>query len=393
MVQIKKRFIDLQAGPRLAFYSLIGIAAVAIATIIVWEESENAAFVADIKRLTGMSQDDLLVEDNSNQVKAWRQSIRQKCQAALNMEQVMDISKINKHGFVMSSVRKEQPRGDSAVRRCTRVVMDFGANIGDTSGKLIDAGMIGCSRPDIGPSATTPEVAFNVETKQFADTKRRNPLVMQFIKLMGEQGQDVGPEDYCYYGIEGNPVFTERLQGIEDFVLAMRPRPLRHIHFFTESVGAGEDGPTTLYLDTVNTAQNFWGSSIMKGHQDVKKSAANGDGKVEQLGTTVTGYTIGTLMRKTLKAFESGASPEDKKGNHLILKVDIEGGEYPLLHQAADEGTLCEFVKMGNKADLYIEFHSKKVTGDHEFVGRTQEMKDKLIACGVTFRNLAAWWA
>jgi hypothetical protein len=204
------------------------------------------------------------------------------------------------------------------------------------------------------------------------------------------QGED-GPEDYCYYGIEGNPHFTDRLQKIEDFVMAMRPRPVQHMHFFTESVGAGEDGMTKLYLDTVNTKENFWGSSIFKDHQDVKRSA-NG-GNVESVATPVMGYTIGTLMRKTLRAFDPNASSEDKKGGHLVLKVDIEGGEYPLLHQAVQEGTLCEFVKMGNKADLYIEFHSARVTGKHEYTGKTKEMKEHLTQCGVTFRNLAAWWA
>jgi hypothetical protein len=74
------------------------------------------------------------------------------------------------------------------------------------------------------------------------------------------------------------------------------------------------------------------------------------------------GYTIGTLMRMTLIAFDPAATPEDQKGGHIIMKVDIEGGEYPLFEQAANEGTLCEYVKMGNQADLYIEMHSQTIT-------------------------------
>ena len=278
----------------------------------------------------------------------------------------------------------------AAVQWCRHVVMDFGANIGDTSGHLIDAGVFTCDRnTDLHEAA--PFSHFNIETKQFELVQRRNKLTENLERLLHELGSDRGPEDYCYYGIEGNPHFTERLQSIEDHVMAIRPRPVQHMHFFTESVGAGADGMTKLYLDTVNEKQNFWGSSIFKDHQDVRKSA---DGKdVEMVAVPVMGYTIGKLMRMTLKAFDPRATAAEKKGSHLLLKVDIEGGEYPLLHQAVADGTLCEFVKMGNTADLFIEFHSAKVTGKHDYVGKTKEMKDALSGCGVTFRNLAANWA
>jgi hypothetical protein len=298
---------------------------------------------------------------------------------------------MNLQYFTTPQVRAQQPRGDKAVKRCKHVVMDFGANIGDTSGHVIDAGMIGCERKDLG--ASTSATHFNIETKQFEAVKQRNMLTRNIEKLMESDGEQVGPEDYCYYGIEGNPHFTERLQKIEDHVMAMSPRPIQHMHFFTESVGAGEDGMTKLYLDTINTEQNFWGSSIFSGHQDVRKSVEKADGNADMVAAPVMGYTIGTLMRKTLAAFDPEATEAQKKGSHLVLKVDIEGGEYPLLHQAVEEGTLCKFVQMGNTADLFIEFHSQRVTGRHDYIGKTKQMKDHLTECGVTFRNLAAWWA
>lgn len=268
-------------------------------------------------------------------------------------------------------------KSSAAVTPCQNVVMDFGANIGDTSGKVMDAGLVHKTCDD-------QFVVFDVVEKQFKNAKKQNMLVQQFVKLMETRDAKTGPEDYCYYGVEGNPVFTERLQTIENTVMGMRPRPIQHMHFFTESVGAGKDGPTVLYLDTINDQQNYWGSSIFANHQDVRKSKEKG-------GTTeapVTGYTIGSLMKKTLRYYQ-----DKVPNNHLILKVDIEGGEYPLLHQAADDGTLCDFCKAGNTADLFIEFHSQRVTGKHDFVGQTKAMKEKLTACGVNFRNLAAWWA
>jgi len=327
---------------------------------------------------------------NAKTVKLWRQSLRDQCQSAKSETDMAAISSNQISGFSMPEFRIPQPRNEKAVRRCRNVVMDFGANIGDTSGHLVDAGMINCDRKADLNSATLPS-HFNIETKQFELVQRRNKLTENLERLLLEQEAGRGPEDYCYYGIEGNPHFTERLQSIEDYVMAIRPRPVQHMHFFTESVGAGADGMTKLYLDTVNEKQNFWGSSIFKDHQDVRKSA---DGKdVEMVAVPVMGYTIGKLMRMTLKAFDPRATAAEKKGSHLLLKVDIEGGEYPLLHQAVADGTLCEFVKMGNTADLFIEFHSAKVTGKHDYVGKTKEMKDALSGCGVTFRNLAANWA
>lgn len=313
---------------------------------------------------------------NSQKVKEWRKTIRDQCSVAQDPDTVNLLP-----AFALPESIPQQPR--EGFRRCKNIVMDFGANIGDTSGKVIDAGLINCGK-DHKNAAT-----FNIETKQFETVKQRNRLVKHLEQLMVEtakvKGEEIGPEDYCYYGVEGNPVFTERLRAIEDFVMAIRPRPIQHLHFLTESVGAGKDGPTKLYLDTVNTEQNFWGSSIFEQHQDVKKSAAAGN----QKAADVTGYTIGTLMKETLSYFEDGVAD-----NHFILKVDIEGGEYPLLHQAADEGTLCKFAEQkGNTADLFIEFHSARVTGKHDYMGQTKALKEKLTACGVNFRNLAAWWA
>eukprot|EP00957_Ditylum_brightwellii_P173633 13219893-Ditylum_brightwellii.AAC.1 len=81
------------------------------------------------------------------------------------------------------------------------------------------------------------------------------------------------PEEYCYYGVKGNPVLTKQLKQLEQRVLQSIPRPVLLAHFFTETIGVGQDGPATLYLDTVNENQNYWGSSIYATHQDVKASA------------------------------------------------------------------------------------------------------------------------
>jgi Methyltransferase FkbM domain len=369
---------------------VVGVCSIIVVVTFVAEIGSKSSYVDTQTSLHLRPTSNFDVLTNSKLVKAWRSKLRDQCKAAKSESDVQAISNNQIVGFKMPELRIPQPRNNDAVRRCKNVVMDFGANIGDTSGHVVDTGMISCDRKADLNTATLKS-HFNIETKEFELVANRNKLTAHLEHLIFSQGSDQGPEDYCYYGIEGNPHFTERLQAIEDHVMAMNPRPVQHMHFFTESVGAGEDGMTKLYLDTVNTKQNFWGSSIFKDHQDVRRSA---DGKdVEMVATPVMGYTIGTLMRMTFKAFDPKATDEEKKGNHFILKVDIEGGEYPLLHQAVADGTLCEFVKMGNKADIFIEFHSAKVTGKHDFVGKTKELKNALTGCGVNMGNLGAHWA
>jgi hypothetical protein len=374
----------------------IVVGAVGILGITAWYNNGSLASVTqELSSLTALSQSIQLTsialnaDVNAAEVKTKRKHIDQSCQDAKTVEDVDAIRHINKIGFLLPVTRTEHPRDERAIKRCKRIVLDFGSNIGDTAGKAIDAGLLGCNREDLKTKLVGP--VFNTESRQIEDTKKkgRNPLVLEFERLMKGFGPLAGPEDYCYYGVEGNPVFTDRLQSLEDFIMDTRPRPLQHIHFFTESVGAGQDGMTKLYLDTVNKDVNYWGSSIFAAHPDVKRSALAQNASVETLATAVMGYTIGTLMRQTLIAFDPAATPEDQKSGHMIMKVDIEGGEYPLLEQAADEGTLCEYVKMGNQADLYIELHAQSITGNNKDL---RVHRKKLEDCGVSFHNLPAVW-
>ena len=376
-----------------SFYGVWGIAAVcAVVTLSTTISTQlwNDANLASPLSVPSVELHSFDNEENSKMTKLLRQQLQSQCENAKGLDDLIQIPQNQISGYAMpiDPVPVVHNSGH-AVRRCKNVVMDFGANIGDTSGHVIDAGMIRCDRAN-DLNAASSRTHFNVITKQFEVVKKLNKLSDHLRHLITKDIPDQGPEDYCYYGIEGNPHFTEQLQNLEDYVMAMKPRPIQHMHFFTESVGAGQDGMTKLYLDTVNTKQNFWGSSIFKDHQDVRKSADGND--VESVAVPVMGYTLGTLMRSTLAAFDPNASEKDKTGGYFILKVDIEGGEYPLLQQAVDDGTLCEFVRLGNNANIFIEFHSQKVTGKHDYAGKTKEMKEALMNCGVTMGILGANW-
>ena len=372
------------------------------------------------------------------------------------------------------------------MRRCKRTVLDFGSNIGDTLSHIIATNFVQCVRTDLGKKkkkknlqvVKSANIHFNVETFRFEETFRGlNPVTHYMTKFMEQQQQresqqqqreqreeqqqqqqqntttattatkdnngpdsvppvfeeeedELGPEDYCYYGIEGNPVFTEQLQHLEQYVTSIQPRPIGHVQFLTESVGAGSDGPTTLYLDTVNRKENYWGTSLFANHQDVRKSAEasasfgpNSTAADHAVSANVTGYTLGTLLRQIMVAFtpppppppsasSDPSNPSDpspsrsqshdnntdnsdnnnNNNNHLVLKIDIEGGEYPLLDEAIKDGTLCEFVSRGNQVDVLVEFHSRRVIGHHNYPNG-KYLQKTLQQCNVTFHNLQAWWA
>jgi Methyltransferase FkbM domain len=337
---------------------------------------------------------------NAGQVKEWRQSVRDLCTNAKSAEDVKAVERKQMTGFLLPlpAETKTRPRDDSSVKGCRNVFIDFGANIGDSSGHLLNSGMVSCDRTSDLKTGTSPYL-FSVVKHNFEFASNPNAMVVALERLLEERSKHskdsahLGPEDYCYYGIEGNPTFTKRLQGIEDFVMAIKPRPVEHMHFFTESVGAGEDGMTKLYLDTINTEVNYWGSSVLKEHNDVRASAGEGN-DVGKQAAPVMGYTIGTLMRKTLQAFSPTASSAEKKGGHLILKVDIEGGEHALFSQAARDRTLCEYIAMGNTVDVYIEWHGSSFFGgkNEQLITDGEAAKQTLEDCGVKFLDLEYTW-
>eukprot|EP00566_Odontella_aurita_P018182 CAMPEP_0113560752 /NCGR_PEP_ID=MMETSP0015_2-20120614/19602_1 /TAXON_ID=2838 /ORGANISM="Odontella" /LENGTH=328 /DNA_ID=CAMNT_0000462485 /DNA_START=207 /DNA_END=1190 /DNA_ORIENTATION=- /assembly_acc=CAM_ASM_000160 len=220
----------------------------------------------------------------SADVKSWRRALERTCEEASTIEEVRSVGRASHDKFSLpsaatvdaemknraSSMKKSK---DDMMRRCKYVAIDFGANVGDTMAHMMDAGLVSCDRTrKLGEKAKS-EAHFDQAKFELTD-QPWNRITKFLVGMVASLGGDrVGPEDYCYYGVEGNPVFTERLRRAEAWASQITPKPLRHAHFLTETVGAGKDGPAQLWLDTVNAKQNYWGSSIFKSHQDVEKSA------------------------------------------------------------------------------------------------------------------------
>ena len=210
------------------------------------------------------------------------------------------------------------------------------------------------------------------------------------------------PEAYCFYGIEGNPAFTRRLRGLEYLVMSTHHmggynpglidiqsslRPLRHLHFFTETVASSKNGPTELYLDSVSSGAV--GSSLLKSHK-----YANIGGKT----ATVQGRTLTWLLENVLDGFGRTGHNNNtyQSSGHLILKVDIEGGEYDVLKQLTQSDMLCEYTK-NNRVDVAVEFHkwviedkkASNIHNDDACICTKSFFQSHFVSCSILFHVLA----
>jgi hypothetical protein len=265
-------------------------------------------------------------------------------------------------------------------KRCKFSFIDLGANVGDSLGKLIDAGMPQCQHgDDFGRSDEPYRYSFSVAhcalqrvvaargddveegesekesmltnwvRDKVADFQRTHSSSSRTSSTSNHPRATARPEQYCYVGVEGNPRFETVLRTVEQCVTHASPRPLRAVHMYTQTVATGEgDGPTVLYLDTVNAKNNYFGSSLLSTHTDVRSSARNHDGTPQT--AKVQGITLSSLIKDTVPF---------AAGSHVMVKIDIEGAEYALLNEAYDSGLLCECAQHGVRIDVRVEIHPK----------------------------------
>ncbi|CAO3569220.1 unnamed protein product [Mortierella alpina] len=158
---------------------------------------------------------------------------------------------------------------------------------------------------------------------------------------------------------EANPVFNGHLVKAKE---ACDERGIK-VTIFPSTVVDVKDTIRTFFMDTVNTAHDYWGSSIYASHPDAVRSGAK--------GTDLTGINIATwLLRNTL--------PRD----FVVVKMDIEGAEYEVIPHMADMGA---WVVIDH---LLVEWHGAGVGGGTPEEIQLREdraaaAKDKLIKEGV----------
>ena len=109
------------------------------------------------------------------------------------------------------------------------------------------------------------------------------------------------------YAVEANPYFNKMLVNLKKHC-----ESLGHtFHLFTETAAWTKNEKLVFYLDTINFHGNFWGSSLLNYHPDVVNSGYK--------NVTVAGIDIADFLRKY------------NKDDEIVMKIDIEGTEYPLL--------------------------------------------------------------
>jgi FkbM family methyltransferase len=114
------------------------------------------------------------------------------------------------------------------------------------------------------------------------------------------------------YLFEANPHFNTDLIHAKEKYDAQDIK----INLFPATVVDTIDGTRTFYLDTVNTAHDYWGSSTNPSHPDAVKSGGK--------GTDLTAINISRwLMMNFL--------PRD----FVVVKMDIEGSEYDVIPMMA----------------------------------------------------------
>jgi Methyltransferase FkbM domain len=255
------------------------------------------------------------------------------------------------------------------IEPCKHTFLDLGANIGDTVGHVVDAGLPFCGDEATGlhPKYDTGlgDVHGNYEAGKW------NPVSKWLYQHLAAF-PSLYPEQFCVYSFEGNPSFTSRLQAIENRVMGSVPRPVRRTHFFTQSVVTDIPGPTTFFLDTFNEKGNFDGSSLLPDMYSIKRVKKQQKNVVK---VTAMGYTLPQILNMTVKP-----TPQ----SHVMIKMDIEGIEYAVLNQAVDY--LCELVEKHHMfVALVVELHEEKKRVDEYTKKYFAETEPKLRTCGVQF--------
>lgn len=126
--------------------------------------------------------------------------------------------------------------------------------------------------------------------------------------------------------VEANPIFNQRLMEVErNHTESVRVLPASAAYMC--------EGVTNFFLDTVDTEQNFWGSSLSSDAWDVVRS-----GKSQ---VTVPLVNVARLITES-------ALPDD----YVIVKMDIEGAEWDIVPCLAKSKLVAQLIDA-----LYIERH------------------------------------
>ena len=72
----------------------------------------------------------------------------------------------------------------------------------------------------------------------------------------------------------------------------------------------------------------------------------------------------------------------------MLIKMDIEGGEYAVLEEAYRSGVLCDYAEAGVTVNLILETHRPDVIGANHFdLKLWRHVQKSLKECGIILRK------
>ena len=76
------------------------------------------------------------------------------------------------------------------------------------------------------------------------------------------------------------------------------------------------------------------------------------------------------------------------RGGHVLIKMDIEGGEFGVLEEAYQSDVLCQYAQAGVTINIILETHRPDVTGVENFdLQHWRQVQQGFKECGVIIQK------
>ena len=155
----------------------------------------------------------------------------------------------------------------------------------------------------------------------------------------------------CAIGIEANPRHASRLRALEQ---AYNYRGWRTRFLVPYAAGTDDDGHVSFFMDQSGEAESkgteWWASTVS--HKYNRGSTSPGGSAVNVSVPTVD---LARLLTRVVfpRRRPPGCSSGPSGQGSVVMKVDIEGGEYEVLPHLLARGALCKLNL------VYAEFHEQ----------------------------------